>query len=201
MGKWKKDKEGRFTGSIGSGKDNIPGPSPLSNLSEELTGNKTPAPSFAGYEELSKRVHQQQARLSNSIPPELSALTAAEREVRQAEERWENARSWAYPGVGDPEAEQELNDSYEELSLARENLHRARILAGQSAEGQAYLEAEMDHWNARALEAADGGDGALKYLVRAQEIYDSLAEARRQREVEEEFRRILGSDPSSAEVG
>ena len=191
MGKWKKDKEGRFSGSIGTGKDNIPGPSPFSSLPSPATGAPSSAPD---YQDLAARARSMQPHPSSG---EFSYLAAAEAEVARAELRWENARSWAYPGVGDLEAEQELSQSYDELCLTRENLHRARLLAAQSPTGRNHLESEMAKWDTRAS-ASHEGDGALKYLVRAQEIHDVLTEARQQQEVDDEFQRIIAATKAGA---
>lgn len=194
MGKWKKDKSGRFAGSAGEGKDKVPQPQNFGRDLSKKALNQEGQASPVDYSALSQAVEK--IRTPSTAPKEIDYLPAAEQGVEDAAQRWENARSWAYPGVGDEEAEQELAESYEELSLARENLHRARILAAQTPEGRAYLEAQIGSWNSHAEAATETDDGALKYLVRSQEIYDALAEADRQSQVEDEFKRIIASSRS-----
>jgi len=191
MGKWKKDKSGRFIGRVGDGKSKVPQPQDFvsDSISKPSTQENLAAP--IDYSALSKAAEGIKTPLI--VPKEISYLPAAEDRVEDAARRWENARSWAYPGVGDEEAEQELAESYEDLSLARENLRRARILAAQTPEGKTYLEAQISSLNSHADAAAETDEGALKYLVRSQEIHDALVEASRQRQVEEEFKRIIRS--------
>ena len=138
------------------------------------------------------------ARTRLEPDPRFAYLTAAEQRVDDAIQRWEQARTWAYPGVGDEEGEQELAESYEDLSLARHNLFNARLLAAQEEDGETLLEEQMVKWNARGEQAAvEDGDDALRYFVRAQEIHDALTQARKQKEAQEAFNRIIEAETAS----
>jgi hypothetical protein len=191
MGNWKKDPQGRFAGSIGEGKNDVPRPAITRNHLTPLPGSAAgPAP--VDLDDLAAR-----ARAATAGDPRFDFLVAAEREVEEASYRWEQARTWAYPGVGDEEGEQELAESYEHLSLVRQNLFHARLLAAQNPEGEELLEAQMAKWNSLGEAAASyGWDNALALFVRAQEIHDALSEARRQREVQATFDKIVEEETS-----
>lgn len=187
MSQWKKDKQGRFLGSVGDGKSRVPTPN--------STPSSVPHPAEANPPVVAPHYDSLVQRVRAAVPREESEpfayLAAAEAQVDTCAQEWESTREWAYPGVGDLDAEEQLQRSYERLALAKENLHRARLLAAQTPEGQRMLEDQMTAWSKQGEQQDKDHEGALKYLVRAQEINDVLTEARRQREVEQEFQRII----------
>ena len=189
MGTPKRDDQGRYAGSIGSGKDKIPSPS----LSPAPTpdGAAASSPESPDYALLSRAVTERLRDGAPAVSEDFDYVSRAETAVRQAAAEWEATREWAYPGVGDYEAEEELAKAYDNLSLQRENLFRARTLAAQSEQGRNLLMGQMQEWHSRGEAAAAAGEDAIKYLVRAQEIHDVLVEAEKQRAVEEEFQRIV----------
>lgn len=187
MSQWKKDNQGRFTGSIGDGKNRVPTPNSTPGSVPHPT-DTSPSVAAPHYDSLVQRVR---AAIPQRESEPFAYLAAAEAEVDLYAQEWESTREWAYPGVGDLDAEEELQRSYERLALAKENLHRARLLAAQTPEGQRLLEDQMTEWNRQGEQQERDQEGALRYLVRAQEISDVLVEAHRQRAVEEEFQRII----------
>lgn len=194
-----KGKDGKFAGSIGEGKSAVPTPAsavPVVPVVAPVSRDSA-RPGLVDLYQAFQNVSSTSPQYV-SPPPSLvtgKALRDAEMHYASCEKDLQQTRTWAFPGVGDLEAEEALDSCYARLADARDRLHASRVQHARTPEGRVQLETRMtDHFDDAAERERLGNiEGSMVSQMRARELRAALDEADRDMSVSAETAALLSS--------